>query len=196
MRRIKPRTNHQEIHYLIDLRTNSKSVPISIIYIIMSGLVISKFTCSLMLHESSSSVMSNVTNINSLLQRERCSYRSRSSLQHQHCAHYGPQKCRRAYSGRCRSYLPQRCCFQNRNDRGCAAYRFVCLSRVTKEKESLTTTIGCPSVSADVEGSVRADVLSLRASPHIRADIPIIGYVLDTTTGQLREVKYAFVPRN
>lgn len=30
---------------------------------------------------------------------------------------------------------------------------------------------------------------ALKASPYVRNDIPIIGYVLDVGTGQLREVK-------
>ena len=52
---------------------------------------------------------------------------------------------------------------------------------------------GCPSISADTEANVRWEVHQLRTSPHVRRDIPIIGYVLDTATSRLREVN---IPRN
>ena len=40
----------------------------------------------------------------------------------------------------------------------------------------------------DLDGSVRADVAYLRASPLIPADIPVRGFVYDVRTGTVREV--------
>jgi carbonic anhydrase len=50
--------------------------------------------------------------------------------------------------------------------------------------------IGCAGSPGNVEANVRGDIASLKASPYLRSGIPIIGYLLDTSTGQLREVKY------
>ncbi|KAH7093344.1 hypothetical protein FB567DRAFT_173082 [Paraphoma chrysanthemicola] len=47
---------------------------------------------------------------------------------------------------------------------------------------------GCPSNTGDLDTAVRADIQALKDSPYVRNDIPIIGYMLDTGTSQLREV--------
>jgi hypothetical protein len=54
--------------------------------------------------------------------------------------------------------------------------------------------IDCPWSPGDVEANIRSDIQALKASPHMRKDIPIIGYVLDISTAQLREVKYVLPP--
>jgi carbonic anhydrase len=48
---------------------------------------------------------------------------------------------------------------------------------------------GCASSAGDVETNIRSDVAALKASPYVRNEIPIIGYLLDVNTGNLREVK-------
>ena len=40
----------------------------------------------------------------------------------------------------------------------------------------------------DLEGSVRADLAAYRASPIVRHDIPVRGFIYDVGTGALREV--------
>ncbi|USP81631.1 hypothetical protein yc1106_08905 [Curvularia clavata] len=52
---------------------------------------------------------------------------------------------------------------------------------------------GCAWLSGEVECSIRADIQALKASTYVPTDVPIIGYVLDLTTGQLREVKEEMV---
>jgi hypothetical protein len=49
---------------------------------------------------------------------------------------------------------------------------------------------GCAWSPGEVEQNIRSDIQALKASSNIQKDISIIGYVLDLTTGQLREVKY------
>lgn len=41
---------------------------------------------------------------------------------------------------------------------------------------------------SDLDGSVRTDVATLRASPLIPKDIPVTGYVYDVRSGKLREI--------
>ena len=53
----------------------------------------------------------------------------------------------------------------------------------------LTKDTDCAWAPGDVEANIRSDVAALKASPYVRNDISIIGYVLEPTTGQLREVK-------
>ncbi|KAH7396921.1 hypothetical protein DE146DRAFT_764216 [Phaeosphaeria sp. MPI-PUGE-AT-0046c] len=55
------------------------------------------------------------------------------------------------------------------------------------------TQIDCPSSPGTTETNVRNDIRALKDSPHVRNDIPVVGYVLNTETGQLREVN---VPRS
>ena len=54
--------------------------------------------------------------------------------------------------------------------------------------------IDCAWSPGDVEANVRSDIQALKASPYVRKDIPIIGYVLDVVTAQLREVRYVQPP--
>ncbi|OAL06386.1 hypothetical protein IQ06DRAFT_343599 [Phaeosphaeriaceae sp. SRC1lsM3a] len=51
----------------------------------------------------------------------------------------------------------------------------------------------CASSAGTTETNIRDDIKALKDSPHVRNDIPIIGYALNTETGQLREVN---VPRS
>ncbi|KAJ4295624.1 hypothetical protein N0V90_007637 [Kalmusia sp. IMI 367209] len=51
------------------------------------------------------------------------------------------------------------------------------------------TRIGCAWSPGDTEANVRSDISTLKSSPYVRNEIPIIGYVLDVATGQLKEVK-------
>ncbi|EOA91614.1 hypothetical protein ACJQWK_03688 [Exserohilum turcicum] len=51
---------------------------------------------------------------------------------------------------------------------------------------------GCAWSPGEVESNIRCDIQSLKASPIIQKDIPIIGYLLDLATGQSREIN---VPR-
>ncbi|KAF1977301.1 hypothetical protein BU23DRAFT_293744 [Bimuria novae-zelandiae CBS 107.79] len=48
--------------------------------------------------------------------------------------------------------------------------------------------IGCAWSPGDTEANIRSDVSTINNSPHIRNDIPIIGYSLDAITGRLKEV--------
>jgi carbonic anhydrase len=48
---------------------------------------------------------------------------------------------------------------------------------------------GCSWSPGTVEANIQADVAALKASPYLRNDMPVIGYVLDVATGQLREVR-------
>lgn len=41
----------------------------------------------------------------------------------------------------------------------------------------------------DVDGSVRDDIAAYKASPLVRQDVPVRGFVYDVKTGRLREVK-------
>ncbi|KAL6712225.1 hypothetical protein ACN47E_000102 [Coniothyrium glycines] len=49
----------------------------------------------------------------------------------------------------------------------------------------------CAWSPGDVKANIRDDIQKLKSSPYVRNDIPIIGYTLDTPTGQISEVKYA-----
>ncbi|KAF2243947.1 hypothetical protein BU26DRAFT_111284 [Trematosphaeria pertusa] len=46
----------------------------------------------------------------------------------------------------------------------------------------------CAYAAGNVDANIRSDVQALKNSPYVRNDIPIIGYVLDIESGQLREV--------
>ncbi|KAF2003665.1 hypothetical protein P154DRAFT_532039 [Amniculicola lignicola CBS 123094] len=46
---------------------------------------------------------------------------------------------------------------------------------------------GCTSSTGDLESNIRSDITALKSSPYLRTEIPIIGYILDIPTGQLRE---------
>ncbi|CAO2655542.1 Nn.00g043450.m01.CDS01 [Neocucurbitaria sp. VM-36] len=52
----------------------------------------------------------------------------------------------------------------------------------------------CPWSLGDIEANLRSDIQSLKTSPYVRNEIPIIGYLLDVATRQLREVKYVRSP--
>jgi carbonic anhydrase len=56
--------------------------------------------------------------------------------------------------------------------------------------------LDCASTTGDIEPTVRADIQALKDSPYVRNDIPVIGYVLDVETSQLREVRYVSCPRD
>ncbi|KAF1845034.1 uncharacterized protein K460DRAFT_416362 [Cucurbitaria berberidis CBS 394.84] len=44
----------------------------------------------------------------------------------------------------------------------------------------------CPWSPRDVKANIRSDVQTLKSSPYVRDEIPIIGYVLDTAKGQVQ----------
>ncbi|KAH7135040.1 hypothetical protein B0J11DRAFT_575660 [Dendryphion nanum] len=51
----------------------------------------------------------------------------------------------------------------------------------------------CTRTTANVEHNIRTDIAALKASPYVRNGVPIIGYLLDIHTSQLREIS---VPTN
>jgi hypothetical protein len=63
-------------------------------------------------------------------------------------------------------------------------------SRSHRGARDVNLDTGCASSPGDVQANIRADIAALKASPYVRNDIPIIGYVLDVGTAQLREVRY------
>lgn len=65
-----------------------------------------------------------------------------------------------------------------------------CTTPPTLHVDELTSWVDCASSTGDVEANIRSDVKVLKDSPYVRNEIPVIGYVLDIETGQLREVKY------
>ncbi|KAF2689924.1 hypothetical protein K458DRAFT_383050 [Lentithecium fluviatile CBS 122367] len=46
----------------------------------------------------------------------------------------------------------------------------------------------CAWALGDGEANIQTDLEVLRASPYVRSEIPIIGYVIDVATGTLKEV--------
>jgi len=62
--------------------------------------------------------------------------------------------------------------------------------------------IGCTHVPTGVEGTIRTDIHALKASPYVRKEIQIVGYVVDlysrtpgtaATDARLREVRYVVI---
>ncbi|KAF2260583.1 hypothetical protein CC78DRAFT_584717 [Lojkania enalia] len=52
---------------------------------------------------------------------------------------------------------------------------------------------GCSHSPDTLEHNVRTDIQILKSDPHIPSSVPVIGYVLDSSTGAMREVA---VPRS
>jgi carbonic anhydrase len=60
--------------------------------------------------------------------------------------------------------------------------------------KGLLTTEGCAWAPGDSEANIRNDVTALKDSPYVRNEIPVIGYVLDVETGELKEVRCVYPP--
>jgi hypothetical protein len=60
--------------------------------------------------------------------------------------------------------------------------------------DSPLTVKGCAWAPGDSEANIRDDITALKNSPYVRNEIPVIGYVLDVDTGELKEVRYVYPP--